>query len=144
LLNNGRDKRMRNCWRRWTAILLLALMPLPALAMALAPMADHACCDGQNATSPASTATKRCAEHSETRTPLLSCTSDSDRSSPAPHTSGACSQCLGLAGAAVALPNGHGAMLVATNGFIAVPAPAAHLPAPPPTRLDRPPRVFFS
>jgi hypothetical protein len=140
----GAIRHMRTCCRRWTAILLLVLLPVPTLVMALAPMSHHACCDRQPASSMVSNDSNACSEPSAEYAGGHSCSSDSNESCPASHGSGDCSQCSGLAGSSFALPQRHGSLAALTAGFVATPARPSYLPAPPPSRLERPPRVFSS
>jgi hypothetical protein len=140
----GAIRHMRTCWRRWTAILLLVLLPVPTLVMALAPMSPHACCDRQLASSMVSNDSNACSEPSAEHAGRHSCGSDSNESCPASQGSGDCSQCSGLAGLSFALPQRHGSPAALTAGFVAIPARPSYLPTPPPSRLERPPRVFSS
>lgn len=128
---------MRTSWRRWTAILLLLLLPLPSLAMAPGTLPIQA-------GSMPSVEVKACCKDSGEHIEHLPCSMHSNDSGTAPAGSSHCPQCSGLGGASFALFPYHDPFAAVKAGFVAIAARPAHLPAPPPSRLERPPRAFSS
>ena len=130
---------MRSRWRYWTAILLLLLLPMPLAASALRPLSHHDCCDGQRAMVKVQDATKACPEHAGAHPDVPSCGASPDG---AQHSSGTCSECLGLSGLSPALPQRDIQSVPLASSVAPIPARSVYLPAPPPSRLERPPRHF--
>jgi hypothetical protein len=128
---------MRTSWRRWTAILMLILLPLPSVAMAVAGSSTPAECMP-------SVEAEACCKDGGKHTDDVVCSMLSNDSGTAPAGYSHCSQCSGLGGASFALSPSPGGFAAVKAGFVAIAARPAHLPSPPPSRLERPPRAFSS
>lgn len=134
---------MKNRWRYWTAVLLLVLLPMPSVASAFAAMPKHACCEVLTATSE-DVAKQSCSMHDGADASPDCCESDSRDGRTGDHGAKPCSQCMGPSGMSPALPPSRDRTAISTpSGAVATARPVA-VPAPPPWRLERPPRVFFS
>jgi hypothetical protein len=125
-----------------TAILLLLLLPMPSVAMAHAAMSAHGCCDGKPAMSMTQDAVEGCPEPAGARSDVPACGADTTKGvHPDP---GTCPECLGVAGPSLALHQRVFQSVPSSASDATVPARPVFLPTPPPSRLERPPRVFSS
>ena len=132
---------MKKDWRHFVAVAMLVLLPMPLLASATAPMIHHGCCSGANLPSGRALA-QPCQEHEHAAKAANCCGSDSEDRQAKNHATHACSQCTALSGPSPALPQSRVLPALPAPAFVAVPARHVVLGAPPPFRLDRPPRFF--
>lgn len=124
-------------------MLLLVLLPMPSVASAFAPMLEHACCEVLTAASE-HVAKPNCSIHDRAEPDPGCCELGSHDGRAANHSATPCSQCMGASGMSPALPQSNERTAIsAQSGAVAAARPIA-VAAPPPWRLERPPRVFFS
>ena len=128
---------------RWVAVLVVLLLPFSSMGTTLAALAHHSCCEGARVTAMQVNDSNDCPDHADAESGAPSCSShSSDDGAPTTQSGHTCSSCVGASGASLALARVDPPSTVPPAVFVAVPAGPAYLPAPPPSRLERPPRAF--